>query len=93
MHSIAENDSVTGECDRSFNGSNDDGEGLKSNGDNDNGDDNDNNDSNDLLTITAMTQLYAHISAMGYYGSTGFIHPLYGLGELPQVYICIYTYF
>jgi hypothetical protein len=92
MHPISEHNDPFGDennckSDNSFNENNDiDDDGGDSNGPKDS------NHSSDFSTITAMTQLYAHINALGHYGSTGFIHPLYGFGELPQVHTRIHVF-
>lgn len=92
MHPILEHNGPFGDennckSDNSFNENNDiDDDGGDSNGPKDS------NHSSDFSTITAMTQLYAHINALGHYGSTGFIHPLYGFGELPQVHTRIHVF-
>jgi hypothetical protein len=39
-----------------------------------------------LLTLPGMILLYKHISALGIFGKTALIHPMYGTGELPQVF-------
>jgi hypothetical protein len=38
-----------------------------------------------LLTFPGMQLLYRHISALGIFGTTALLQPLYGVGELPQV--------
>jgi RAB protein geranylgeranyltransferase component A len=39
-----------------------------------------------LLTIPDTILLYKHISALGIFSKTALIHPMYGTGELPQVF-------
>ena len=38
-----------------------------------------------LLTIPGLVLVYRHVSALGIFGVTALIHPIYGSGELPQV--------
>ena len=41
--------------------------------------------SGSLLTIPGLVLVYRHVSALGIFGVTALIHPIYGSGELPQV--------
>jgi RAB protein geranylgeranyltransferase component A len=41
-------------------------------------------DYDNISTHDALTRLFAHINSLGRYGTTAFLYPLYGCGELSQ---------
>ena len=49
--------------------------------------------SGNLLTIPGLVLVYRHVSALGIFGVTALIHPLYGSGEIPQVFGANFFFF